>query len=197
MAKAKKVEFGLQAPRPLCRFLLLAAAHNARSDKDHPGLLTSTDVVESADLDFFNHRNWVGQKYATVEHVAPEADPGSGWERSIYARAATRQRIGNLILLPERENQSIGNSRWERKKIFYAALAAQSGSERDARIETAKGHGYKFGKKTQKLLQSQEHLSMLDHLTNVEKWTETLIERRTENILELAWDEISPWLFDD
>ena len=197
MAKAKEVEFGLQSPRPLCRFLLLAAAHNARPDESRPGLLTDTDVVEGSDLDFFNHRNWVGQKYATVEHIAPEAGPGHGWEPSIYARAATRQRIGNLLLLPEKENQSIGNSRWQRKKIFYAALAARSKSERHALIKDAESQGYRFGKKTQTLLQSQERLNMLDHLANVERWTATLIEQRTENILGLAWDEISSWLFDD
>ena len=197
MAKAKEVEFGLQAPRPLCRFLLLAAAHNARPDESRPGLFTAIDVVEGADLDFFNHRNWVGQKYATVEHIAPESDPGHGWDSSIYARAATRQRIGNLLLLPERENQSIGNSRWQRKKIFYAALAAKSKSEREALIKAANGQGYRFGKKTQTLLQSQERLSMLDHLVDVEHWTAKLIDLRTENILELAWDEISPWLFND
>lgn len=195
--KAKDVEFGLQAPRPLCRFLLLAAAHNARPDESSSGLLTNTDVVEGADLDFFNHRNWVGQKYATVEHIAPDADPGHGWQRSIYARAATRQRIGNLLLLPEKENQSIGNSAWHRKKVFYAALAARSKSERDTLIEATKSQGYRFGKKTETLLRSQEHLSMLDHLVNVEQWTATLIEQRTENMLGLAWDEISPWLFDD
>ena len=197
IAKAKEVEFGLQAPRPLCRFILLAAAHNARPDESRPGLLTDTDVVEGADLDFLNHRNWVGQKYATVEHIAPEADPGRGWERSIYARAATRQRIGNLLLLPEKENQSIGNSKWQRKKIFYAALAAQSKSERNALIQDAESQGYRFGKKTRTLLQSQDRLGMLDHLSNVERWTATLVEQRTDNILELAWDEISPWLFDD
>ena len=197
LAKAKGVEFGLQAPRPLCRFLLLAAAHNGRPDESRPGFFTRTDVVEGADLDFFNHRNWVGQKYATVEHIAPVADPGRGWERKIYAREATRHMIGNLLLLPERENQSIGNSKWQRKKIFYAALAAQAKSERETLIEAAKGQGYKFGKKTQTLLQSQERLGMLDHLANVEDWTATLIEQRTENILELAWDQVSPWLFDD
>ena len=57
------------------------------------------------------------------------------------------------------------------KEEFYAALAAQSKSERDALIEAAKSQGYRFGKKTQTLLQSQERLSMLDHLVNVEQWT--------------------------
>ena len=197
MAKTKDVEFGLQAPRPLCRFLLLAAAHNARPDDSRPGFLTDTDVVEGADLDFFNHRNWVGQKYATVEHIAPEVDPGHGWERKIYARAATRQLIGNLLLLPERENQSIGNSTWQRKKTFYAALAAKSKSERDALVADADNQAQRFGKKTHTLLQSQERLGMLDHLVGVRNWTATLIEQRSENVLELAWDEISPWLFDD
>lgn len=197
ITKAKEVEFGLQAPRPLVRFLLLAAAHNSRPDKASPGLLTTTDVVEGADLDFLNHRNWVGPKYATVEHIAPETDPGQGWDRSIYARAATRERIGNLLLLPEKENQSIGNSSWSRKKIFYAALAAKSKSERDTLIEEAKSQGYRFGRKTQTLLKRQERISMLDHLVDVDRWTLKLIEQRTENILTLAWDEISPWLFED
>ena len=197
MSKTQDVEFGLQSPRPLCRFLLLAAVHNARPDISHPGLFTKADVVEGADINFFSHRNWVGQKYATVEHIAPATNPNQGWERSVYARSATRQLIGNLLLLPERENQSIGNSTWQRKKIFYVALASKSKSERDALIGTAKSAGYKFGKRTQTLLQSQERLGMLDHLANVENWTARLIEQRTENILGLAWDEISPWLFDE
>ncbi len=195
MAKTQEVEFGRIAPRPLCRFLLLAAAHNARPDKVNPGLLTRSDAVKGPDIEFFNHRDWVGPKYATVEHIAPETEPSQGWDRGIYTRAATRQRIGNLTLLPERENQSIGNSAWQRKKIFYAALAERSQSKRLDYINTAKSQGYRFGKKTQTLLQSQERLGMLDHLTGVERWTAALIERRTENILELAWKEISPWLF--
>ena len=197
MAKPQDVEFGRQSPRPLCRFLLLAASHNARPDESRPGLFKKAGVVEGADIDFFNHRNWMGQKYATVEHIAPETNPGNGWQRDIYTRAATRQQIGNLLLLPERENQSIGNSKWQRKRVFYAALAAKSRSERDALVETAKSEGYRFGKKTQILLQSQERLHMLDHLDRVEDWTARLIEQRTENILELVWDEISPWLFSD
>lgn len=197
MAKTRDVEFGSQAPRPLCRFLLLAAVHNARPDESSPGLVEKSGVVQGADIDFFNHRNWVGQKYATVEHIAPTTNPGDGWQRNIYARAATRQQIGNLLLLPERENQSIGNSKWQRKKIFYAALTAKSRAERDALMKTAKSEGYRFGKKTQILLQSQERLNMLDHLDHVEDWTARLIEQRTENILELVWDEISPWLFSD
>ncbi len=197
IAKAREVEFGVQAPRPLCRFLLMAANHNARPDESHPGLLTDSDVIEGDDLDFLNHRNWVGPKYATVEHIAPDSDPGHGWERNIYARTATRQRLGNLLLLPEKENQSIGNSKWHRKKKFYAALAAKSKSERDALIGDAKSQGYRFGKKTETLLLSQERLGMLDHLVEVNNWTAKLIELRTESLLDLAWDEISPWLFDD
>lgn len=69
LAKAREIEFALQAPRPLSRFLLLAAAHNARPNESRPGLFKTIDVVEGADLDFFNHRNWIGPNYATVEHI--------------------------------------------------------------------------------------------------------------------------------
>ena len=37
IARAKEIEFGNQAPQALCRFLLLAAAHDARPDDSHPG----------------------------------------------------------------------------------------------------------------------------------------------------------------
>ena len=138
MKKAKEVEFGNQAPQPLCRLLLLAATHNARPDECNPGLLKYEEVIEGAYHDLFNHRTWVDQKYATVEHIAPRTNPGHGWEQRIYARPATRHLIGNLVLLPEKENQSIGNSVWQKKKIFYAALAAKEKSERGAQMQAAK-----------------------------------------------------------
>ena len=195
--KATAIEFGNQASQPLCRFLLFAATHNAHPDTSSPGLLTDLDVVEGGRFDFFNHRTWVDRKYATVEHIAPVTNPGSGWPSDIYSRAATRQLMGNLLLLPEKENQGIGNSGWEKKKIFYTALASPLMSERASLSEDAQSQGYTFGPKTQELLQSEEHLSMLEHLVGVDQWTAKLIELRTKNILGLAWDQIAPWLFDD
>ena len=35
---------------------------------------------------------------------------------------------------------------------------------------------------------------MLDPIANVSKWTESIIQKRAKNTLELAWEEIAPWL---
>ena len=35
---------------------------------------------------------------------------------------------------------------------------------------------------------------MLDPIAEVTEWTEPTIQKRTKNILELAWDVIAPWL---
>lgn len=195
--RARRVEFGNQAaPRPLTRFLLLAATHHARANLAQPGLLTTKNVVPSAEREFFNHRNWVDGKYATLEHVAPDAGSNGGWDQDIYEGPGTRHYIGNLVLLPEKENQSIGNAKWKKKRVFYRALSETTTSDRKKMVELAESEGLKFGKKAWTLIQNQEHLHMLDSLVDVEEWTAELIEKRTQNILELAWDQIEPWLYD-
>ena len=35
---------------------------------------------------------------------------------------------------------------------------------------------------------------MLDPIAEVNQWTESIIQKRSKNILELAWDVIAPWL---
>ena len=54
--------------------------------------------------------------------------------------------------------------------------------------------GFRFTNRTKELFDQQEQMHMLDFLADVEEWTETLIRERSENILALAWDRISPWL---
>ena len=180
--------------RPLCRFLLFAASHHARPDPSEPGLLTREGVIRSDELDFLNFDKWGDDRYATVEHVAPNSDSGSEWDKRIYQQQATRHTIGNIILLPKKENSSVGNAPWTKKRIFYNALTAKTEEERDEQFKEAKKAGLDFRKETKNLLKEQERLSMLDPITNVDKWTESLIRKRTKNTLELAWGIISPWL---
>ena len=84
--RAREVPFGNEAPRALCRFLLYAAAHNARADEDHPGLLTTEGMIASYERRFLTYSMWLGPRYATVEHVAPDAEPSSGWDPSTVSR---------------------------------------------------------------------------------------------------------------
>ncbi len=192
--KAAEVDLGARAPQALNRFLLFAAHHNARRDDSQPGMLTTENVIPGSDIVFFTHGNWVETKYATVEHVAPQSDPGAGWQAEIYRRQITRNLLGNLILLPEKENQAIGNAPWSKKQAFYAALASKDSGEREGFLEEAKRAGYGFGRKTENLLRGQERLHLLDPVVAVDEWTDEIIQNRTRNILSLAWAQVAPWL---
>ena len=178
----------------LCRFLLFAASDNAMVDQESPGLLKREDVIYSDELDFLNFSKWQDDKYATVEHVAPDSNPGSGWNATIYRLPYTRHTIGNIILLPQEENSSVGNAPWSKKKIFYRALVAKTKGERNRQFERAEKEGLEFKKQTKDLLNKQGRLHMLDPIAEVNQWTKSIIQKRTKNILELAWDVIAPWL---
>ncbi len=182
--------------RPLCRFLLLAAAHNSRPDDQRPGLLTRSDVLPSEDLAYLTPGVWSKDLYGTVEHIAPESPRGSEWPSAIYQDRDLCHTIGNLVLLPQNENRSASNSSWAKKKLFYKALSAESVDDRQNQIAQAKELGIKFSRKTINLLANQGRLRMLDHIAAAEKWDANVIRSRSRNLLELAWDEFGDWVFD-
>lgn len=196
LRRAEEIDLGARAPQALNRLLLFAAHHNARPDGARPGMLTRDNVVPGSDIASLTHRNWIDLKYATVEHVAPRSDPGVGWDSDIYRRQSTRNLLGNLVLLPEKENQAIGNAPWAKKRAFYAALASRDTSEREGFLELAKKEGLGFGRRTEDLLRGQERLHLLEPAVAVDEWTEEVIHDRTRTNLSLAWDELSPWLRD-
>lgn len=182
-----------RSSRPLCRFLLLAGSHNARPDRKNPGLLTRDGVRRSEDLNYLSFAKWEDDLYATVEHVAPDSDPRGTWDPAIYEDNA-RHFLGNLILLPQKENAAIGNADWTKKKLYYRALTARTEPERDAALREAENSGLPFGKKTRDLLAANDRLGMLDSLNAVHTWNRSFIERRTKRLLSLAWDQIWRWL---
>ena len=193
--RAREIALG-DGSQTACRLLLFAAAHNARADENRPGMLQAEGVISSDELAFLTHSIWTNQRYATLEHVAP-ASQSAGWSHRLYTRLSTRHTLGNLVLLPERENETIGNAPWRKKKFFYKALAAKTESERRAAIEAAQREGLRFGARAQQLIRDQQQLRMLEPIADVEEWTVQLVEARTENLLSLAWNQIAPWLFDE
>ena len=162
-------------------------------NQENSGLLTRENVIPGDQLAYLNFTKWQDDKYAAIEHVAPDSNSGS-WDEEIYRLPHTRHTIGNIILLPQKENSSVGNASWTKKKLFYRALVAATEDERDNQIEEAKNEGITFRKRTEELLKEQGRLDMLDPIAEVNQWTESIIQKRSKNILELAWDVIAPWL---
>ena len=181
--------------RPLCRLLLFAATHQTNPDEESVGLLVREGVVPSDELIYLDYKTWNKNYYATVEHVAPSAG-GSNWDDAIYDISDPAvDTIGNLILLPRNENTSIGDAKWDKKKVFYKTLTAKKMESKEALIAEAESMGFKFSKSTQRLLREGERLPMLDSISEVAIWDKDFIKRRSQNTLELAWESIAPWLF--
>ena len=181
--------------RELARFMILAAGHKAFPSVSEPGTWNKSGIkVSSHDNNFLNYKTWISPCYATVEHIAPETEPRRGWEDDLYEDNILRHSLGNLILLPSKENAAIGNDSWEKKKKFYLALTEMSLEGQNKRIEEAQAAAIKFPNSTIRLLQKGERLSLLEPLRDVNKWNREVVELRGKNIAELCWETVWPWL---
>lgn len=181
--------------KDLARFMILAAGHQAIPSLDKPGTWTRSGVKTSKhDNQFLTYNTWTDKCYATIEHIAPASEPKSGWARNLYRDNILRHSLGNLILLPSKENSAIGNDSWARKKKFYLALTEESEEGQNKRIEEANAAGISFPKSTIELLKTGERLSLLEPLRDVDEWNSEVVMRRGKNIAELCWDFVWPWL---
>lgn len=181
--------------REVSRFMILTAANQAAAISDATGRWTKVGVKVAANQDsYLDFKTWRGTDYATVEHVAPDTEKPGAWDIDIYKNAIIRQSLGNLCLLPAKENGAIGNGDWARKRLFYRALTEESQAEQQKRIEQAAAQGMKFSGATQKLLEEGRRLPLLDPLRDVVDWTPEIIAGRGRNIAELVWDHLWPWL---
>lgn len=181
--------------RELVRFMILAAAHQAMPSQTNTGVWNKTGVKVSAHAyNFLNYETWIGDHYSTVEHVAPETVPKHGWDAAMYKDNILKHSLGNLVLLPAKENSAIGSDSWEKKKKFYLALTETHAADQEKRIEEAKAAGISFSKSTAELLQKGDRLPLLEPLRDVQGWNAEIVRQRGTNIAELCWDHVWPWL---
>lgn len=179
----------------LVRFMLFAAAHQARPSPITHGLWEKGGVKPSpSENNFLNYSTWMQPHYLTVEHIAPDTEPSHGWSTSLYRNNVLRHTLGNLLLLPSKENTAIGGDSWEKKRRFYLALTETTEEGQAKRIAEAKAAGIGFSKATQRLLENGDRLPLLDVLRKVERWDENIVQKRSENIAQLCWDVLWPWL---
>jgi len=180
-----------QNQRDITRLLLLAAAHDSAVDKETPGLTVAGKVDL---LPMLNFKQWHDNGSQTVEHIAP-AVQSDGWEETLYEDAETIHRLGNLTLLPHSENASLSNGSWDRKRLIYKILSAETADELDLLLNHAKAQGINIGMGTAELLAESKYLPMTKAISTVEgAWTLDLVDKRSTRIAELAWSRIAPWV---
>ena len=181
--------------QPLVRFMILATADNALPSESVPGTWYKLDLRDNkTSARYFRQSIWTGEEYSTVEHIAPDKPEPEGWDKSLYVNDDIRHRLGNLILLPARENSAIGNQGWQEKRVFYRAATSMTKPEVNQYLDDAANNGITLPSKTQNILRKGNKLEILVPLNDLEKFNEKVVEARAKNIANLCWDFFWPWL---
>lgn len=174
----------------ISKFLLLAAyndttSRNGKLEKGRKGIFP-----------VLNNIHFTGNSL-TVEHIAPQTpDRISGdWDWSIYdLNTNIPNSLGNLTLLPQVENSSIGNASWKHKKVFYQALACETLEDQKKILEEAEKDQIIFKDSTISVLNDSNHLPFLTSIAQVVDFDEKYVNQRSNNLANLAWEEVSKWL---
>jgi hypothetical protein len=182
----------IYSSREIARFLMISALHDNAPDPAEPGLLKK-GVPNSHET--MTLKIWKSNEASTIEHIAPQTQPASGWDPKIYAPDSPGMvdRIGNLTLCPQTVNSALGNESWARKKMAYKALGQPGFAEAIKALGAASPPFDKLAKKlTQGDLEYNRFFKDLGEKSN--NWDADFIGKRTENLLGFAWDRIAPWL---
>lgn len=188
--QSRELPFYGNVPNPIIRFILLASIHDTYYDKSVPGLHVA---AKKGSLPMLTLEQWKGN--FTVEHIAPQNDSANQWNSDLYEDPDLVHQIGNLTLLPPYENNLVGNQSWYHKRLIYSVLSAPTQGELDDQLAKAKAEGIQVkGSLKTSLADSRylPHVKAVAALTG--DWNRDMVRKRTERILDLAWDRLAPWL---
>ena len=185
VAKASELGHGSQGNKALLRYALLGAYHDAipgtPPEMVQAGIAGSSPTLTAV---------WYGAAL-TVEHIAPQ-NPINGdnsFGDQIY-RENRVHRLGNLTLLPEKENRILGNKSWPEKQQYLRVFA-----ERDRSVRARQIKDLDLQPATEDLLQKR-FIPFCADLAKLEsnQWTERHIAERGKCLAELIWDRFAPSL---
>lgn len=177
---------------PIVKFALFNSAHDTICDPYQPGLMNKGT---NNSYPFLKLENWTSKDYKTIEHIAPE-NPADNWSRSLYNNDKLYHSVGNLTLLPNSVNSSLGNKSWKEKIAYYKHLSESNPEKLNKLGSIAKSEGINLSENNLSILINANYSSHLLHLITYEnqEWDSTIVNLRAERILELLWDKITIWL---
>ncbi|MBN8763076.1 DUF262 domain-containing HNH endonuclease family protein [uncultured Thiobacillus sp.] len=171
----------------LSRFVLLVASHDVVEGADGQLVIGKSGTQPTLTFD-----GWVGEKFATVEHIAPQSR-GKSWSEDLYSDDQY-DRLGNLTLLPMNANQSLSARSWEQKRALYGALAAQTQEESASIMNEMKEKGIDVSK-VAGTIYSGHFLPHVHVLANIQgDWDLARVDKRGRELADLVWNRLAPWL---
>jgi len=171
----------------VCKFLLLAAQHDSIPDEGDPGLIRKGARRSHV---FFTHENFSNTRY-WIEHIAPRTPVAGQWEPNIYEDPNVKDRLGNLVVMPDVDNIISSNHSWSIKKNIYQALSM---TNKEDRLRMIKASGLVLSEHQTKLLLDAEVQPTLASIIQRDHWDLDFVNRRTDRLLDLAYDRLIAWL---
>ena len=182
-----------QVSQPLTRFLLFASTHDTTEDQKNLGLrLAGRKGV----LNMLSWEKWNSD--LTIEHIAPQKPTNQDDWPGLYDNPDLIDYLGNLTLLPKKENSSFNNKPWQDKQAMYHVMSSSTPEELKTRLAEAINHGIQLEESTKQLLSDGEYFHHLSAICNVEEWSVEFVQKRSRRLAEIVWTNIAPWLgFDE
>jgi hypothetical protein len=175
-----------QKHKKLSKFILLAAQHDSAPDGvNHGFLVNGTNNVHPC----LNYSNYISVDNYTIEHIAPQTR--GGWNQELYEDPTTIHTLGNLVLLPSVENSILNNRSWEQKRTIFKALSRKTVTDREAEISRITPP---LNSETKQKISSAVYMPTLDTLSGVADWNLEIIEKRTKQLLDRAYEKLITWL---
>ncbi|WP_321952606.1 DUF262 domain-containing protein [Paraburkholderia bannensis] len=190
--------------KSVCKFALLASAHDAAPDiaAGSEGFFTN-GMPNSADL--LNCRAWHSSNYEVIEHVATQKQPSTikfngHFDAAIYpGNNSIVDKLGNLTLLSVEVNSSI-YSEWP-DKVFYYWNLTMPASTATGPTGAALAASLDIGGVPPSFATLVAASSYLSHLAPLAfrgqrglNWDAAFIAKRSEHLCQRVFDKLDAWL---
>lgn len=179
----------------IIRLALLICAHDTIVDESHKGLMKTGRTGASK---YLSLEKWISADLKTIEHVAPQTNKNNLWDAELYEQQTKPfNLLGNLTLLPQNLNSSVGNKGWKEKLLYYQCVAETDVDKLNEVLSQATTLGITLHDNTVDLLKKShynDHVSSISSMALDESWDLQLVEDRTERMLEIVWNRVINWI---
>ena len=182
--------------RDIIKLALMIAAHDTIISNDGKALVK---IGRDGCSPYLNISKWLSPSLKTIEHIAPQTNQNGQWDKDLYdPNIKTYQSLGNLTLLPQDINSSVGNKGWKEKLLYYQTVGEKDIQKVQAIKEHALNWKIELNDSTVNILKDSEfnqHLESISSMTTDDAWNREVVDKRTDAMLNIIWERVSKWVF--
>ena len=164
------------------------------ADETVPGL---TKAGTQNVFPMLSRKRWLATDHKSLEHIAPQRPAGEhNWDSRIYSDLKVDD-IGNLLLVPPKVNSNLSNKEWQVKFLHYAHIGKRGTQEVNALKAEADSRGIVLSQQAANSLARANYSGAVESVLTVGidgQWDADMIDRRSQQLRELAWTTLSSWL---